>query len=945
MRTRRFTCGRVARVVGGVAAVASLLAGCGADDGPAGSPSGDGAEATGTAAAFVSREKSSVAGASRFDIYFTQPGTSAATGSDPIVDDDLVALIGAAKTSISAALYDFDRQNVIGALVAARGRGVEVRLVGDGDNLDEAGYVQAAAAGIPMVVRPAGSAIMHDKFIVVDDRYLFTGSMNASDNDVLRNNNDALILEDAAMAAAYRAEFEEMFTGHRFGPAKSDVTTSNTTTIDGVPVEFYVGPRDALMAQLLAKLDTAGTSVRFLIFTFAKPELKDALIAKKNAGVAVYGVFDQLQAGQGYSQDDALAAAGVRTFIDGNANYGSSGGALLHHKVMILDGETASDPMVVTGSFNWTDAASSDNDENLVVIHSGAVARAYLEEFCAVASVATVHPASTGPTDRGCGGKIVVNEALPNPVGTDLGQEYVEIVNTGVGAVDLGGYTLSVGGSVKHTFASGWTLPGGAVSVVYDQGAHATTPGAVASTSGNLGLTNSGATVTLKDGAGTTMDVFTYGATSEGVAQNRRPDAAPGGVVVAHDLVEGAHGAASPGLRADQSAFTGVGAVSGTAAAAPAAHELLITQFATRGPASAADEFVEVYNASDRVLDVGGLRVQYEPASCSGWSDRHTVPSGTRLTPGQFYLVASSGYSGAATASADGALGGSGFADNGLLRVVDAAGGELDKVAYGVGLTCRGEGGTVAPNHGTLANGDTVARRPGSFTNAAPAQDGDDNAADFAVQVGRAPRSAVTVPQPSKGVVRPGAGQLLVSQFATRGLTSAADEFVEVYNATSAALTIDGVRIQYQTSSCGSWSDRHTVGAGTTLLPGQFYLAANPTGYVTPASGPAANGALSTAGLSDSASIRLLGAAGQVLDLVAYGTGLACTGEGGTVAPGQLSAASAPNGASVGRHAADSGAVFSKAAPIVDANDNVKDFAVRAVRSPRDSASPAQPSR
>jgi hypothetical protein len=892
---------------------------------------------------FLSQQKTSIPGASRFDLYFTQPGTSAVTGSDPILDDDLAALIGSATASIDAAFFDFDRQNVISALIAAQTRGVTVRLVGDGDNLGEAGYVQATAAGIPMVNRPAGSAIMHDKFVVVDGRFVWLGSANGSDNDVLRNNNNALILESPDLAAAYKAEFAEMFVNQRFGPAKGDVTSRNDVIINGTQVEYYFGPRDALMNQLFAKLDTADTSVRFMIFTFSRADLKDRLVAKQNAGVKVYGVFDQLQAGQSFSQDDALSLAGVPTWIDGNNNIGGNGGGLLHHKVMVIDGETNSDPLVITGSFNWTDAADNANDENLVVIHSGVIARAFLEEWCAIAAVATKHPSYAGAADTACGGNVLINEALPNPAGTDVGQEYVELVNTGIGALNLGGWTLNVGTTVRHRFPANFTLPGVGVTVVYDSGSHASIPGAVLSSTSNLSLTNSGATITLKNAAGATIDTFTYGASADGVAKNRNPDLKLGAPVADHSQVAGASGLTSPGRRADQTSFASVGVVTGPVIPPPAGKELIITQFATRGPSSASDEFVELYNNTDHILDVSSVHLQYAPASCSGWSDRHVVPNGTRLAPGQFYLLASSSYVAPVSGLApDGALGGSGLADNGQLRLVDAVGTEVDRVAYGSGLSCTGEGGTVAPNHGTTANGDSVLRRPGSYTNANPARDTDNNANDFALKVGRTARNASSPPEVSKGIVRPVAGELLITQFATRGFSSASDEFVELYNNSAKTLTIDGVKIQYQTTSCGSWSDRHTIPIGTTLAPGKFYLTVNASGYLAPASGPPADGNLSSSGLSDNGSLRLFSGTSEVLDLVAYGTGLACTGEGGTIAPNH---GTAPNGNSVARKPADTGAAFSPSAPARDTGSNASDFGVKTGRLPRGSSMPAQPSR
>jgi hypothetical protein len=346
-----------------------------------------------------------------------------------------------------------------------------------------------------------------------------------------------------------------------------------------------------------------------------------------------------------------------------------------------------------------------------------------------------------------------VNEALPNPVGTDSGQEYVEIVNAGLGAIDLTGWSLTTGATtptVRHRFPSGFVLPGTSVTVVYDTGSHTGTPGAVTSTSGALGLLNSNGTVSLRDATGAAADTFAWGSTIEGVSKNRNPDATVGAPVVDHTAVAGGSGMRSPGLHADQTPYLAFGSLSTPLPTPPAPHELVISQFATRGLLSASDDFVELYNNSGHTLDLSSLRLQSESTSCAGWYNRHVVPQGVLLAPGQFYLVVNAtGYLPPASGPTGNGTLTAGLPDSGQLRVVNPVGAELDRVAYGAGLSCTGEGGTIAPNHGTLANGNSVVRKPGNYSPSTPCQDEDNNAADFSVRVGRTPRNTSTPPQRS----------------------------------------------------------------------------------------------------------------------------------------------------------------------------------------------------
>jgi phosphatidylserine/phosphatidylglycerophosphate/cardiolipin synthase-like enzyme len=66
---------------------------------------------------------------------------------------------------------------------------------------------------------------------------------------------------------------------------------------------------------------------------------------------------------------EPMVCAGLNVREDTNPDF-------MHHKVMIIDGA-----IVVMGSFNFSGSAANDNDENLLIIHNGDIARAYLEEF------------------------------------------------------------------------------------------------------------------------------------------------------------------------------------------------------------------------------------------------------------------------------------------------------------------------------------------------------------------------------------------------------------------------------------------------------------------------------------------------------------------------------------------------------------------------------------
>lgn len=55
---------------------------------------------------------------------------------------------------------------------------------------------------------------------------------------------------------------------------------------------------------------------------------------------------------------------------------------LFHHKYLIIDqSNTGSDPLILTGSHNWSNSGESKNDENTVVVHDATTANLFYQEF------------------------------------------------------------------------------------------------------------------------------------------------------------------------------------------------------------------------------------------------------------------------------------------------------------------------------------------------------------------------------------------------------------------------------------------------------------------------------------------------------------------------------------------------------------------------------------
>lgn len=307
-----------------------------------------------------------------WQVYFTLPsGSSDAATYNGGIDVALASALAGVQQTLDIAAYEFNNPLLTQAVLDAKARGVRVRVVTDNnDGLGGATTTlgQLVDAGIPVVTDERG-ALMHNKFMILDGTTVWTGSWNYTINDTYRNNNNALALRSQRVVQNYQVEFDEMFAEGQFGPTSRSNTPNVSFTQDGVPIQVYFGPEDAVIPAVRDAILQADTSIRFMTFSFTVDELAHAILERAVDGVSVQGIFERVGSETRFSELTPLHCAGLDVRQDGNPY-------ILHHKVFIIDDDT-----VVTGSFNFSANAAGSNDENLLIIQDADLAAQYLAEF------------------------------------------------------------------------------------------------------------------------------------------------------------------------------------------------------------------------------------------------------------------------------------------------------------------------------------------------------------------------------------------------------------------------------------------------------------------------------------------------------------------------------------------------------------------------------------
>lgn len=131
----------------------------------------------------------------------------------------VVAAIGQARRQVLVQAYSFTHRAIAEALVAARRRGVEVRVIADrgqAERLDTSLVDWLARQGVPVWL-DADHAAAHDKVMVLDqgtpEAALITGSFNFTHAAQYRNAENLLVLRgNPTLADAYAANWRRHLT-------------------------------------------------------------------------------------------------------------------------------------------------------------------------------------------------------------------------------------------------------------------------------------------------------------------------------------------------------------------------------------------------------------------------------------------------------------------------------------------------------------------------------------------------------------------------------------------------------------------------------------------------------------------------------------------------------------------------------------------------------------
>lgn len=288
-------------------------------------------------------------------VQLPDPGVTTELYASEVRDDlrsVFLSAIASSNSSIHLLVYTLTDQAIIRALKEKAEKGVDVKVIVDAK---ASPYAAQELGQRVNTLRRLGVGLMHDKILVVDNKFVWIGSANMTGDSLKTHSNLVLGMHSPALADHLIAKAESLPEA-----GKGDFFPYKEFQIGGQKLECYFLPDEAKngLQRIKELIRSAKKTVRVAMFTWTRQDLAHEVIKAAKRGVKVQVVIDN-NSGKGASAQivKLLKQNGIDVHL-------SQGVGLLHHKFMVVDKK-----VLVNGSANWTKAAFGTNDDCFLVLN------------------------------------------------------------------------------------------------------------------------------------------------------------------------------------------------------------------------------------------------------------------------------------------------------------------------------------------------------------------------------------------------------------------------------------------------------------------------------------------------------------------------------------------------------------------------------------------------
>lgn len=279
---------------------------------------------------------------------------------------EVLKRINSAQNSIDIALYGYDNiPDITNALENAKKRGVKLRIVYD---ISTKSYYPETSKLLSLAAEISGDSpkvLMHNKFMIFDNKSLITGSMNFSSTGFSGfNTNCIFFINSQEIANIYTEEFNQMLSG-KFSIMKT-ANSRKSIKLGKTVVTPLFSPKDKIITNnIIPLIESSKNYIYIPAFIITHDALTNSLIRAKHRGVDVKIILDATNTSGSRNKLKVLRMSGIPVKVE---NYAGK----VHSKSIIID-----DKYIIAGSMNFSNSGENKNDENVLIVEDERLARHY----------------------------------------------------------------------------------------------------------------------------------------------------------------------------------------------------------------------------------------------------------------------------------------------------------------------------------------------------------------------------------------------------------------------------------------------------------------------------------------------------------------------------------------------------------------------------------------
>ena len=288
-----------------------------------------------------------------------------------------IKFINSANKSIYCSLHELSLIPLANLLILKSKQGVKVEILIESKwlkkKINKFVYNLLIKNGINVILDKKKSGLMHNKYMIIDNEKVWTGSSNFTEHGFFYNFNDSIIINNKDIAKIYFMDFIETTKYYKFKRYK--INFKHKYKFGDTKISVYFSPYDYPSKYMIKEIKTAKKNLYFMVFAFSSKNIFYAFKDRYYKKIKIKGIFDNLFKYTSIKNTWNFNPYNEFKKLKISVKYDDEN-AKVHHKLIIIDQNK-----VITGSFNFSKNADRNNNENIVIIENKNLNKSYRNRF------------------------------------------------------------------------------------------------------------------------------------------------------------------------------------------------------------------------------------------------------------------------------------------------------------------------------------------------------------------------------------------------------------------------------------------------------------------------------------------------------------------------------------------------------------------------------------